>query len=135
VFVELMPMLGERTVMITVSRVNQNSIRVNFIPFRKREGENAALATPLSFSGTPEELDRELGSNLDSYVEENLRFQSTLAQAKAELESAAKAGRDQARAKSGQNAKKPEQSAPNELAPEDAPRAEQNMTLFAAQQK
>lgn len=57
-FVELMPMLTERTVMITVSRVNQNFIRVNFIPSKKKEDENAALATPLSFSGTPKELDR-----------------------------------------------------------------------------
>ena len=134
-FVELMPLLGERTVMITVSRVNHNSIRVNFIPSRKKEGENGALATPLSVSGTPEELDRELGSNLASYVEENLRLQSTLTQAKAEMEAAAKAARDQARAKSSPNAKKPEQSAPNESAPEAGPPAEQNMTLFAAQPK
>ena len=57
---------------------------------------------PLSLSWTPEELDRELGSNLTSYVEENLRLQSTLAEAKAEMEAAAKAARDQARAKSCQ---------------------------------
>jgi hypothetical protein len=42
VFIELMPLLGERTVMITVSRVNQHSIRVNFIPSRKKEDENPA---------------------------------------------------------------------------------------------
>jgi PRTRC genetic system protein E len=92
-----MPLLGERTVIITVCRVNHNSIRVNFIPSRKKEDENAALAIPLSFSGEPEELDRELGSNLASYVEENLRLQSTLAEAKAEMEAAAKAARDQAK--------------------------------------
>jgi PRTRC genetic system protein E len=74
VFVELMPLLGERTVMVTVARLNQNSIRVNVIPSRKREDENAALATPLSFSGTPEELDREFGSSLASYVEDNSGF-------------------------------------------------------------
>ena len=39
-FVELMPLLGERTVMITVSRLDQNSIRVNFIPSRKKEDES-----------------------------------------------------------------------------------------------
>ena len=47
-FVELMPLLGERTVMITVARLNQNSVRVNVIPSRRKEDENAALATPLS---------------------------------------------------------------------------------------
>ncbi len=98
-FVELMPLLGERTVMITVSRTSQNSLRVNFIPSRKKEDENAALATPLSFSGTPEELDRQLGSGLASYVEENLRLQTTLAEAQAEMEAAAKAARDQPKPK------------------------------------
>lgn len=131
-FVELMPLLGERTVMITVSRASQNSIRVNFIPSRKREDENPALATPLSFCGTAEELDRELGSSLASYVEENLRLQTTLSEAKTEMEAAAKAARDQARAKASQNAKK-EEAAPKEPTAQNA--AEQNMTLFATQQK
>ena len=133
-FLELMPLLGERTVMITVSRLNQNSIRVNFIPSRKKEDENPALATPLSFSGTPEELDRELGSSLASYVEENLRLQTTLSEAKTEMEAAAKAARDQARAKASQHAKK-EDAAAKEAAPEGTTPIEQNMTLFATQQK
>jgi PRTRC genetic system protein E len=130
-----MPLLGERTVMITVSRVNQNSIRVNFIPSRKKEDETAALATPLSFSGTPEELDRELGRNLASYVEENLRLQSTLTEAKAEMEAAAKAARDRSRAKSALNAKKHEDAPPKETVAEAAKAADENMTLFAGQQK
>lgn len=133
-FVELMPLLGERTVMIAISRLNQNSIRVNFIPSRKKEDENGALATPLSLSGTAEELDRELGSNLASYVEENLRLQSTLAEAKAEMEAAAKAARDQARAKSALNTKKHDDVAPKESVTETAKTAEENMTLFAGQQ-
>jgi hypothetical protein len=49
--------------MITVSRVNQNLLRVNLIPSRQKEDENPALATPLSFIGTPEELDRDLASD------------------------------------------------------------------------
>ena len=48
-FIELMPLLGERTVMLTVARIDQNRIRVNVIPTRKREDENAALCAPLSF--------------------------------------------------------------------------------------
>jgi PRTRC genetic system protein E len=113
-FVELMPLLGERTVMITVSRFNRDFIRVNFIPSRKKENENAALGTPLSLFGTTEELDREVGRNLASYVEHNLRLQSTLAEAKAEMEAAAKTARDQARAKSALNTKKHEDAPPNE---------------------
>ena len=136
-FIELMPLLGERAVMITVSRVNQHSIRVNFIPSRKKEDENPALGTPLSFSGTPEELDRELGTSLASYVEENLRLQTTLVEAKSEMEAAAKAARDQAkaRAKNGETAKKQEDAAPKNTTTESTTLGEQNMTLFAAQQK
>ncbi len=133
-FVELMPLLGERTVMITVARLNQNSVRVNVIPSRKKEDENAALATPLSFSGTPEELDRELGSSLASYVEDNLRLQRALATAKAEMESAAKAAREQAKAKTVQSTKKQEDCTAKETT-SDTPPADRNMTLFATQQK
>ncbi len=133
-FVELMPLLGKRTVMITVARLNQNFVRVNVIPSRRKEDENAALATPLSFSGTPEELDRELGSSLASYVEDNLRLQSALATAKAEMEAAAKAAREQAKAKTVQSTKKQEDSAAEETT-SDPPPADQNMTLFATPQK
>jgi PRTRC genetic system protein E len=63
-FIELMPLLGERTVMLTVARIDKNRIRVNVIPTRKREDENAALCAPFSFSGTPEEVDGEMARNL-----------------------------------------------------------------------
>ena len=88
-FIELMPLLGERTVMLTVARIDQDRIRVNVIPTRKREDENAALCAPLSFSGTPEEVDGEMARNLGVYVEENLRLQHTLEEAKAEMDAAA----------------------------------------------
>jgi PRTRC genetic system protein E len=134
VFVELMPLLGERTVMVTVARLNQNSIRVNVIPARRKEDENAALTTPLSFSGTPEELDRELGSSLASYVEDNLRLQTALAEAKTEMEAAAKAAREQAKAKTVPSTKKQEDCTAKETT-SDPPPADQNMTLFATPQK
>ena len=88
-FIELMPLLGERTVMLTVARIDQNRIRVNLIPTKKREDENDALGAPLSFSGTPEEVDGEMARNLGVYVEENLRLQHTLEEAKAEMDAAA----------------------------------------------
>ena len=63
-FVELMPLLAGRTVMITVSRVDDRTLRVNVIPTKTNEDENAALTTPLSYTGTPEELDGELGKQV-----------------------------------------------------------------------
>ena len=94
--------------MLTVARIDQNRIRVNVIPTRKREDENAALGAPLSFSGTPEEVDGEMARNLGVYVEENLRLQHTLEEAKAEMDAAAKTAREQASGKAGQTAKKTE---------------------------
>jgi len=94
--------------MLTVARIDQDRIRVNVIPTRKREDENAALCAPLSFSGTPEEVDGEMARNLGVYVEENLRLQHTLEEAKAEMDAAAKTAREQASGKAGQTAKKTE---------------------------
>jgi len=95
-FVELMPLLSGRTVMITVARENDKMLRVNVIPKKLREDENPALTTPLSYTGTPEELDAELGKHLASYVECHTQLGSTLAQAKAEMEAAAKAAQEEA---------------------------------------
>ena len=94
-FVELMPLLAGRTVMITVAREDEKTLRVNVIPATRKlkEDENPALSTPLSYTGTPEELDAELGKHLASYVNCHTRLGSTLAQAKAEMEAAAKAAR------------------------------------------
>jgi PRTRC genetic system protein E len=104
-FIELMPLLGERTVMLTVARIDKNRIRVNVIPTRKREDENAALCAPLSFSGTPEEVDGEMARNLGCVRRGNLRLQHTLEEAKAEMD----AGRRQhVSGKAGQAAKKTE---------------------------
>jgi len=69
VFVELIPLLAGRTVMITVARLDDRTWSVNVIPTKKNEDENAALTIPLSYPGTPEELDGELGKQVASYVE------------------------------------------------------------------
>ena len=105
-FVELMPLLDGRTVMITVARENDKTVRVCVIPRRMKEDENQALTTPLSYTGTPEELDTELGKHLASYVECHTQLGSTLAQAKAEMEAAAKAAQEEARKKAAERGKK-----------------------------
>jgi PRTRC genetic system protein E len=73
-FVELMPLLAGRTVMITVARENDKMLRVNVIPKKARDDENPALTTPLSYTGTPEELDAELGKHLASYGESHTQL-------------------------------------------------------------
>ena len=118
-FVELMPLLVGRTVMITVSREDDKTLRVNVIPTTKSgENENPALTTPLSYTGTPEELDAELGKQLASYVECHQALGSTLAAAKAEMDAVAKAAQEEARRKTEERRKKAaEKPAENSTAP------------------
>jgi PRTRC genetic system protein E len=104
-FSELMPLLAARTVLITVARESDTTVRATAIPRRAREGENAALSTPLSFIGTPEELDRDFGRALAEYVDAHQRLGSTLAQAKAEMEAAAKAAQEEAKRKADEKRK------------------------------
>jgi len=136
VFVELMPLLAGRTVMITVARVDDRTLRVNVIPTKKNEDENAALTTPLSYTGTPEELDGELGKQVAGYVEAHQQLGSTLAQVKAEMDAAAKAAQEEARRKAAERNKKPSDSKSEKLAmpvsqPASPPSAT-SMTLFPA---
>ena len=118
-FVELMPLLAGRTVMITVVREDDKTLRVNVIPTTKPgENENPALTTPLSYIGTPEELDAELGKQLASYVECHTQLSSTLAQAKTEMEAAAKAAQEEVRKKAEERRKKAgEKAGENSVAP------------------
>jgi len=113
VFTELMRLLAERTVLITVARESDTTIRVNVCPKRTSESENVALSTPLSFIGTPEELDRDFAKELAAYVDTHRQLSSTLAQAKATMEAAAKAAQEEAKRKADEKRKaKPSASAP-----------------------
>src|SRR5215831_18185957 len=117
-----MPLLAERTVLITVARESGTTIRATLVPKRNSESENAALSTPLSFVGTPEELDRDFGRTLAEYVEAHQRLGSTLAQAKAEMEAAAKAAQEEAKRKADEKRKaKSATSAPAPVPPTQPP--------------
>ena len=133
-FIELMTLLAGRTVMITVARVDDRTLRVNVIPTKTNESENAALTIPLSYTGTPEELDRELGKQVASYVEAHQQLGSTLAQVKAEMDAAAKAAQEEAKRKAAERNKKESDSKTAKVTaptsqPADPPPAA-TMTLF-----
>jgi PRTRC genetic system protein E len=51
-FQQLVPLLRQRSVLLTVTSLEDDQIRVNVIPKKLREGENSALTTPMSFTGT-----------------------------------------------------------------------------------
>jgi PRTRC genetic system protein E len=105
VFVEIMPVLAGRTVMITVARLDDKTLRVNVVPAQAKADESPALATPLTYTGSPEELDTDLGKHLAEYVEVHRQTASTLAEAKATMEAAAKAAQEEARRKAEERKK------------------------------
>ncbi len=104
-FVELMPLLAGRTVLITVAKVDDETIRVNVIPALAKADENAALTTPLTYTGPPEELDAQLGRHLAGYVRTHTQTASTLAEAKATMEAAARAAQEEAKRKAEERKK------------------------------
>src|SRR5271157_1144780 len=102
--VELMPLLAGRTVLITVAKVDDKTLRVNVIPHGKAD-DNPALSTPLTFTGPPEEIDAELGRHLAGYVQTHQQTASTLAEAKATMEAAAKVAQEEAKRKAEERKK------------------------------
>ncbi|MGH9440440.1 MAG: PRTRC system protein E [Terriglobia bacterium] len=81
-FIELEPLLAERTLVLTISKIDHHAIRVNVIPKSQSENDAAekALATPLSITGSAAELDRELAVQLAGYTKAVLEMSSTLQQ-------------------------------------------------------
>ena len=99
-FKELAPVLRDRAVLLTVTLVDADQIRVNIVPKKLKDGDNDALTTPLSVTGTAEELDAELSSTIVGFVGSHLQMKNTLEKAKAEMDAASKAAQAEARAKS-----------------------------------
>src|SRR5579871_2005445 len=93
VFTELMPLLKQRVVMITISDIGEGLLRVNVIP-RKLDGssdENGALTAPLSITAKAAELDRELSGQLTSFTESVTKTGSNLDELKTQHAAAVKA--------------------------------------------
>jgi PRTRC genetic system protein E len=106
-FKELAPYLRQRAVLLTVTRLEEDQIRVNVIPQKLKDGENAAMTTPLTVTGTAEELDRDLPATLVNFVASHLQLKNTLDRAKSEMDAAAKAAQAEARSKSKTASTKP----------------------------
>jgi len=99
-FKELAPYLRQRAVLLTVTHLEEDQIRVNVIPQKIKDGENNALTTPLSVTGTAEELDQELSSTIVNFVSSHLQLKNSLEKAQAEMDAASKAAHAEARTKS-----------------------------------
>jgi PRTRC genetic system protein E len=103
-FKELAPLLRQRSVLLSLTRLDDDTIRVNVFPKKLADCENEALTTPLSVTGTAEELDAQLPCALTDYVGLNLGLSSTLETVKEQVAAAAKAAKDDARSKTAKPA-------------------------------
>jgi PRTRC genetic system protein E len=123
-FKELAPYLRQRAVLLTVTHIEDDQIRVNVIPQKLKDGENAALTTPLTVTGTADELDRNLPATLINFVSAHLELRNTLDRAKAEMDAAARTAQAEARSKAKTTAKK-DPPKPQTTMPTDTPKPTQ----------
>ena len=124
-FQQLVPFLRQRSVLLTVTSLEDDQIRVNIIPKKLKEGENSALTTPISFTGTAAELDEQLPDTIVSFVASHLELKNTLARAKDEMDAAAKAAEEEARYKAKNKKKTSSEPARKaELAAKEEPKKE-----------
>jgi PRTRC genetic system protein E len=140
-FKELAPLLRQRTVVMILTRLEDDTIRVNVIPRKLNESENDALTTPLSVAGTAEDLDAQLPSALVQFVGAHLELKNTLESAKEQMVAAGKAAKAEARSKvttktapAGTEPSPAETKKPTDLAPKPAEPKKQeparNASLF-----
>ena len=93
-FTELMPLLKQRVVMITISDVGEGLPSGQRHPSKTGGGsadENGALTVPLSITGKAEELDRELPGQLTSFTESVTKTGSNMDELKTQHAAAVKA--------------------------------------------
>ena len=142
-FKELHPLIQNRALTITVAAIGGGKIRVNVVPQALEqdakvndqighsakdkvatvpESAIAALTTPLSLTGSPEEIDAELTQSLSVFAESHVHLQQTLEAAKAQIASAIKAIQERDKSKSKTSA--PSASRPAEKQEKQAPAGE-----------
>jgi len=93
----LCPLLRKRGVLFIISPVEGDTIRATVLPQKASDTGDSALTTRMAITGTAEELDRDLPQQLVEFAGAHLRLPSTLASAKAEMDAATKAAREDAR--------------------------------------
>jgi PRTRC genetic system protein E len=84
---------------MTATALDDDQIRVNVVPKKMKDGDHDALTTPLSVTGTAEELDTQLAATLVGFVASHLQMKNALEKAKADMDVATKAAQAEARAK------------------------------------
>ena len=136
-FTQLLPLLAQRAVLITISKLEEGDrLQVNICPRQVKEGENQALTTPLSACGTATELDNELVAQVASFVVAQVGLYSNLSAVERELAEAERVAREEAKKKQktvGNGGKKADPvTKPAEAEVKPEPPAAQTLSLFDA---
>jgi PRTRC genetic system protein E len=111
VFAELKKLIAKRSRTITIAVLENEQIRVNVVPHARQEDSKVndqikystksevasvpedaikALTTPISITGTAEEIDAKFPAILSQYVESHVRLQEMLDRASSEIAEAVK---------------------------------------------
>jgi len=92
-FAELLPILRNRALMITVGLMNDEAIRVHVIPKQVKNDDpgDCALTNPLTVTGTAEELDRDFAAQLVGFSNSFVKLGSNLSEIEASHATAVKA--------------------------------------------
>lgn len=135
-FTQLLPLLAQRAVLITISQIEEGDrLQVNICPRQLKDGENQALTTPLSACGTATELDNELVTQVASFVAAQVGLHSNLSAIEKELAEAERLAREEAKKKQktvGNGGKKADPEAKPEAEVKPEPPAAQTLSLFDA---
>lgn len=138
-FQELMPLIQHRPLTLTVAAVDDKQIRVNIVPKATEkdkaankqigyshtkevapipESSIAALTTPLSLTGTPDEIDAQLAKTLTEFTSLHVGLQNSFDTAADAIKKAVKEIDERERIKKEQDKaaknKKPEAAKPDE---------------------
>ncbi|MBZ5505134.1 MAG: PRTRC system protein E [Acidobacteriia bacterium] len=152
-FKELEALLARRSLTITVATLAAGQIRVNVIPHSRPEDTKTneqikythkdevaaipdsaikALTTPISLTGTAEEIDAKLADVLLEFVESHTQLQATFDRASTEISDAVKAidERNKNKAKVKTTASKAEQKEDPKVKADDKPKQDETLPLW-----
>jgi PRTRC genetic system protein E len=148
VFTELKKLIANRSLTITVAGLEDGQIRVNVVPHalladskvneqikysNKSEVASVpeeairALTTPISITGTAEEIDAKFPAILSEYVDSHVQLQETLDRASREIAEAVKAIDERNKSKANARTIKKEEKRNSE---EPKPKADETLPLW-----
>jgi PRTRC genetic system protein E len=148
VFTELKKLIAKRSLTITVAVLDNEQVRVNVVPHARPEDKKVneqisyshknevasvpdeaikALTTPISITGTAEEVDEKLPGILCEYVESHVQLQETLDRAGSEIAAAVKAIDERNKAKTKDKTVKKEEKSKSE---EPKPKTDETLPLW-----